>query len=313
MILHILLWILKIIGIAIAVLLGLLLLLIGIVLFVPVRYKVFFCLKGTSDSLEANIQISWFLHLVAARIHVNGTETDICARAAWKKFLPAKEKQEQIEETEDLNAKEKCTIKVCEPEKEEQDMRKGNGKTEQHSADKDFQEGKKLPPKEEESDKESGGILRRKIVDLWNRVKAIWEKIKYTITGICGKIEVFIEKKDHLTEFLAQEEHKAAFSIGLRELQRLMLTLKPKELHGTLHFGFSDPYLTGNTLAFLSMLYPFIGDSVEIIPEFETCVLEGEVFMKGKLRVGTFVRTAVRLLRSRELRMTVRDIKTFRW
>lgn len=148
---------------------------------------------------------------------------------------------------------------------------------------------------------------------LWNKIKAIWVKIKYTITGICDKIEVFIERKDRLTEFLAQEEHRKAFSVGVSELRRILSILKPKELRGKLRFGFSDPYLTGNTLALLGIVYPFLGDSLEITPEFEECVLEGEVFAKGKLRVGTFVRTAIRLLRSRELRMTVRDIRKFRW
>lgn len=117
-----------------------------------------------------------------------------------------------------------------------------------------------------------------------------------------------------MTEFLAQEEHQEGiFCWSFPNFRRILSILKPKELRGKLRFGFSDPYLTGNTLALLGIVYPFLGDSLEITPEFEECVLEGEVFAKGKLRVGTFVRTAIRLLRSRELRMTVRDIRKFRW
>lgn len=320
MILHILLWILKIIGIALAVILCIFLLLIGILLFVPVRYEIFFRSRGMRDSLEADIRVSWLLRLIAARIRVNGTETDFCVRAAWKQLLPAKEKEEP-EEAENFPKENQESIlespDVEEERKTEQSFPKEeilkekdfNQKTEEKETERQKTEEKKGT----EPDKESDGIWFRKILVLWNKIKAIWAKIKYTITGICDKIEVFIERKDRLTEFLAQEEHRKAFSVGVSELRRILSILKPKELRGKLRFGFSDPYLTGNTLALLGIVYPFLGDSLEITPEFEECVLEGEVFAKGKLRVGTFVRTAIRLLRSRELRMTVRDIRKFRW
>ncbi|MBS5130070.1 MAG: DUF2953 domain-containing protein [Lachnospiraceae bacterium] len=320
MILHILLWILKIIGIALAVILCMCLLLIGILLFVPVRYEIFFRSRGMQDSLEADIHVSWFLRLVAARIRVNGIETDFCVRAAWKQLFPVKEKEES-EETENFLKEKQDNILESSDRKEEQKAEQSFQK-EEILKEKDFtqkiEEKEKEKQKTEEKkktapDKEADGAWFRKILDFWNKIKAIWVKIKYTITGICDKIEVFIERKDRLTEFLAQEEHRKAFSVGVSELRRVLIILKPKELHGKLRFGFSDPYLTGNTLALLGIIYPFLGDSLEIIPEFEECVLEGEVFAKGKLRVGTFVRTAIRLLRSRELRMTVRDIKKFRW
>ena len=55
--LHILILILKIIGIIIAVILGILLLLIAIFLFVPVHYEVQGRCDGDLDSLKGKVQV----------------------------------------------------------------------------------------------------------------------------------------------------------------------------------------------------------------------------------------------------------------
>ena len=66
--LHILILILKIIGIIIAVILGILLLLIAIFLFVPVHYEVQGRCDGDLDSLKGKVQVTWLLQLVRADI-----------------------------------------------------------------------------------------------------------------------------------------------------------------------------------------------------------------------------------------------------
>ena len=61
--LHILILILKIIGIIIAVILGILLLLIAIFLFVPVHYEVQGRCDGDLDSLKGKVQVTWLLQI----------------------------------------------------------------------------------------------------------------------------------------------------------------------------------------------------------------------------------------------------------
>ena len=61
---HILLMILKIIGIILLVILGILLLIILAVLFAPVRYKAEFSWHGEPDLA---LKASWFLHLLSFR------------------------------------------------------------------------------------------------------------------------------------------------------------------------------------------------------------------------------------------------------
>ena len=48
--------------------------------------------------------------------------------------------------------------------------------------------------------------------------------------------------------------------------------------------------MTGQVLAGLSMPYPFWGEHVSIIPDFEQKVLEGSLYIKGRIRIIHFVR-----------------------
>lgn len=317
MILHILLLILKFIGIAIAVLLGLLFLLLCIVLFVPVRYQIWFRCAGTKESLEVDVKASWLLRLIAARVNVRGSDTKIHVRAAWKTILPGKEAEGNASEPDMPQPKIKdAQIGTDMPQSQMEATQAERMQVEEkmipeQSLEQSFAEGRKKEDSGEKQKKKQVSLIG-KLRKLWNKITGIWEKIKYTIAGICDKINVFTAKKDHLVEFLTQETHQNAFRFGVGELKRTFLVLKPKELRGKLRFGFSDPYLTGKALAVLGVLYPFLGDTLEVTPEFEEAALEGEVFVRGKIRFGTFVRTAVRFLKNREVRATVRDIRKFR-
>ena len=83
--LHILILILKIIGIIIAVILGILLLLIAIFLFVPVHYEVQGRCDGDLDSLKGKVQITWLLQLVRADILYKNGKMKWRLRFAWIK------------------------------------------------------------------------------------------------------------------------------------------------------------------------------------------------------------------------------------
>ena len=51
-----------------------------------------------------------------------------------------------------------------------------------------------------------------------------------------------------------------------------------------MHFGTSDPALTGELLGGLSILFAMCGQGVRVTPDFEREVLEGELEIKGHLR-----------------------------
>ena len=80
-----------------------------------------------------------------------------------------------------------------------------------------------------------------------------------------------------------------AFMKCLTELRRLFCFLKPSKCEADLEFGFSDPSVTGYVLAGASLIYPFIGECVEITPNFDEKVLKGKAMIKGRVHAVYFV------------------------
>lgn len=89
--LHILLLILKVIGIILAVILGILVLLVCIVVFVPVRYEVNGRAGGKLSELKVKGKVTWLFSLVRADIYFKENKLKWRLRIAWKKILGGQE------------------------------------------------------------------------------------------------------------------------------------------------------------------------------------------------------------------------------
>ena len=64
---------------------------------------------------------------------------------------------------------------------------------------------------------------------------------------------------------------------------RLLKHICPRRIKGWVHFGTSDPALTGELLGGLSIFFAMCGQGVRVTPDFEREVLEGELEIKGHL------------------------------
>ena len=157
---------------------------------------------------------------------------------------------------------------------------------------------------EKSSEKKAEKQVKKKKV----KKESILNKIKYTFQSICDKIKMLKQKKDEVEAFLKNEVHKSAFGKLWKEFQKLLKALKPNKFILNAHFGFEDPSLTGKILAALSMLYPFYGDNIRIQPDFENVIIEGNVYLKGKIRVIHAVRMAWNLVWNKNVRITLKDI-----
>ena len=150
---------------------------------------------------------------------------------------------------------------------------------------------------------ESGEETNTRTSETECKKQSWFEKIKCTITEVCDKIKMVLE-------FLKAEPHKLTFNRVKKEIIRLLVSLKPKKLRGKVRFGMEDPYQTGQILAALSVLYPIYGDNVEIFPEFEQKILEGDVYIKGHVRGIHAVKMVFNIIIDKNVRMTIKDIKT---
>ena len=119
---HVVLTILKIIGIILLVLIGILVLLLLLLLFVPLRYRLHVSRKG--DVLEADGRMTWLLHLLRADmtyIDSQGTAVIRVFGFRVKTFhFPKKDQEEEEKETPSAK-KEEAESEVPSPKKDEEE------------------------------------------------------------------------------------------------------------------------------------------------------------------------------------------------
>ena len=320
--LHILLLVLKIIGIIIAVILGILVLLILIILLVPVRYQGEAAADGTWKGISAKIKVHWFFHLIAFSAEYKDEAFFWRLRIAWKKMgtdsedvqepvagekteirqEPAVEEQAEYKEKEEVSADEAGTEDRLEKEEKTDTKTEENVERLLQEPEKNEEESQ-IPPADEETP-----FLFEKIA---GRLRAFFQKIKYTFQRLCGKIKTLSEKKEKVKEFLTDEVHRRAFQKTKTEFSRLMRRIRPKKLKGTVHYGFEDPYHTGQVLAALGVAYPWLGEAVSVYPDFEKRILQGDLYVKGTVRALYVVLLIWKLVWCKDVRTTYHHIRSF--
>lgn len=342
--LHILLLILKIIGIIFAVILGILVLLVCIVVFVPVRYEIKAGCAGNLDDLKVKGRATWLFRLVRADVVYKEKKLKWRVRVAWKKFLggadyggkdtgedgigdidpsyifademDTEETKINIKEDGRKDEKQNDEIKkAAENKEDEESIAKHQEKSGEipESAEETEENLEKENESEEESrfHEEAGDKGNHETQGIFEKIKGIYHKIKCTIQGICDKIKELLDKKNRILEFVQDETHRGAFSKAKKETGKLIRRLKPGSLRGKAVFGFDDPSVTGRVLAAIAPFYPYYMEGVSLQPDFERKILRGKLYAKGHIRFLHFLRFAWNLFRNRNVRRTYKDIRNF--
>ena len=95
----------------------------------------------------------------------------------------------------------------------------------------------------------------------------------------------------------------------MKQTGRLIKHVSPSKVRGEIEFGFDDPYLTGKVLSYASLFVPAYGDDLTVIPHFDVRTLDGEVRIKGRIRIGTIALIALRVWFDRDFKRVYRMFK----
>lgn len=307
--LHVLLLILKITGIVIACILGLVILVVTAVLFVPVRYKVN---ADYHDRFKAQAKVSW-LGILRLMISYD-EELDIKAKAFFitvynnndenskvSEQKKAKKKKGKKPEENIFSASDKDVEKLTEKEEKPQiKMAEAVNETKE-----DVQN-----VKEAVSEDESGNIQNRsffnKVKDkcfvIYTKIKEIIKLIRDTVKKISGAADRLKEKVSKAKEFVTDEDNRALFHFLVEQLKALIKVIKPKKYRINARIGFEDPATMGKVLAYVSILYGMSGVDLSLEPVFGENVKEGSIFLKGNIRIFTVLVIALRVYRNEQFK-----------
>jgi hypothetical protein len=257
--------ILKWLGMIVVCGLGVALLVLLCVLFVPVRY----CLQGKAGEQKLlKARASWLFRILCVSFLVSDKGGSYKISVFGIPLPRGKAKK-------DTPPERKSSVSECGEETEEkayQDADTVNQKD--GSRHKAFQKKKRVA--------RAGKSPKGFFLSIGNRLGKIKRK--------GGKVLEMLQD-DNTFEFIALFKEKAG---------KLLHHLRPSQVKGWIHFGTSDPCTTGKILGGLSIVFAMWGKGLDVVPDFEKEVLEGEVDVRGRVRLVVFVVVMLQVLTNKK-------------
>lgn len=140
------------------------------------------------------------------------------------------------------------------------------------------------------------------------KIKKIIEKVKCTFHNICDTIKKIKTEYDFYKGLWDRPEGKAAVKNLFGQIWYLLKKIKPSKIEGDIVFGTGDPATTGQVIGAIAAVYGFFPEKLHITPDFEEKKYEGNINVKGKLRLIHVVVIAVKLISDKNFRYVVKIV-----
>ncbi len=294
---EILFMILKIIGITLICVLGMLLLSVLFILFYPIGYAITMDVHDTKESIKIQGKCGWLLNSIKFRFSF------IYPEFTWKGrifFFQLNKQKNSITSSKKIVENEESNIS---------DIDMGidkNADINENINSKDELDNQKWDEMENETKKED------KKDSIFQKIVTLFRKIKFTIINIYDSINLMLKRKDILVDFLYDDTHQYVLNKCKNELIYLLKKLKPRKLCLDGRVGFEDPALTGKVAAVLGVMYPFYGQNINVMPDFENKIIQGSASIKGKIFLYPILKIAMKLMIDKKVRITIKDIKNIK-
>lgn len=317
--LHILLTILKVIGIIILVLINLVILIIAAILFVPIRYSIDAIYDRKVKNLDFKINITYLLHLISVKyiykddglsIKIFGIKTHFFDKET-KAMEEKINKETKMFEKMSSEIKDNMTempeaykqLKKIDEERDRlaENVNKTEENIENNNKDNDTEENT-----EEFIKVEKQNIFSR----IYSKIKAIIIKIKYRFIKFCDTIKKICKNVNDLKEFISDDNTKEAFGFLKEEALLLLKHIRPRSIKGYVHFGFDNPSYTGNLLGLIYMILRGSPKEFRINPDFENKVFDGEIHAKGRVQCYLLLIIGIRLYKNDNLKLLLERRRT---
>ena len=327
----IILSILKIIGIILLVLLCLALLIILLVLFVPIRYRMEASKEAEGEQqIHAAFEVTWLLHLLNIRFRYP-EKAYIHARLAWITLFRSDQQKKNEDESESDTKQTKPPSKEEKPavaDKDAELLKSCNNSntaaskehltnvadTESESEpesnfesipDSDFLSDPEEPPENTSKLK----LLTEKVIWCARQIWKLVKNIRYTIQSFYDKIRKIVKRFRYYYKIIRSDLFRRAWEKCSGEVMRLLKSIAPQSIKGALHIGMEDPATTGQILGYYGILYPIIGGSIDVVPDFDQTICEGGIKICGHITLFRAVKTACTMYFNKDIRRVIKLLK----
>lgn len=312
--------ILSILGMILLVLLATAAVFLLLVLFVPVTYRI--SGEKNEEGFRVSAGIRWLLGLIRVRCDYPDPGylvVRVFLFTLYRTKIPPDEGAD-VEDKGRLQSRKRKSRKKN--RKEEAQPKGGEAGTEALEAEEknaDAAERKNPSPesgnvKEAEADmggqkEEAENETSREQTAGLGKILQKFQKIKYTIGNICDKIKEIWNNISYYLELL-QEEPTRQFLADVRlRAGKMMKSVMPRHIKADIRFGTGSPDTTGYLYGAYCMVFPTPGSRVNVIPDFEEAVFQGEFAISGHVTAGILLWNLCRMVLDRRLRQLIRKAR----
>ncbi|MCR5025742.1 MAG: DUF2953 domain-containing protein [Lachnospiraceae bacterium] len=329
--------VLKVIGIVILIVLAIFLALILLIIFVPIRYRLIGSWKADRDIYDFRLDITWFLHLLHGkawfiRNKESGNNEEGYGhelKVLWFQLIPGKDEDYTddytVDHPDDLypvsteysgtgagTAESGSYDHTAPSYSSDQD----NGYMENVTYESIDEPERKFDQEKEDEEIHIPERFSDRLKEFISFLKNLIKKIKrtgkragYKIRSICDKIRELFEKAGYYKDLFGKESTEKALILLRDEVLFKLKVLKPVKYRLNMLYGFDDPALTGEVTGALSLVFLSCGKNVTFTPDFDQKVLEGDIFMRGGIKIITLLIILWKLYFNKDFREFYRAVR----
>lgn len=298
---HVLLILLKFLGIFLLFLLGL----IFLILAAPIRYSFHFH-AGEEASFGGQIKVTWLLGILYIRgsyiekifeyrVRIFGYQI----LGNQKEFLEKKQKRERKKQKKRNKKSEKSKNKENVPAPLKQEESCGDDRT----AKQEMQPEEKVSPEQEGTCKERRSA--EKAVEPMEKKPSSTDRFREKTTGRLDSLR----KKIHEFREAYQEYHgKQLMDFAKQSIIKILRHVLPRRMRGFIRFGFDDPAVTGIVTGGAALFYPKYRDTLVLEPDFGQECFEADCRGRGRIHPGFFLYMGLKALWNPDVRALLKKL-----
>lgn len=311
--------ILSILGILLLILLGIALVVILLVLFFPVCYKM--SGKKNAEETQFAAKIKWLFGLVRVS-YSYPVPGKLLAKVLFFTVYDSSEKEKNSASGEDTHTAPKKDI----TEAAQETSRTSESSDASESSDTSGTSGQTLlsddtdrAKTDPETDTEASANAKTSVEEnlpvpqqeTSGKIAGFFEKIRYTIRKICDKIKYILKNISFYRELWNDPDTKGLLQHAGKRIGHILKRLRPRKLNVNARIGTGSPDTTGYLYGIYGMILPKLGKGVCITPDFEQAILEGDFKASGHFTVACILFHSARLLLDKRLQQLKLKIRTF--
>ena len=299
---HILLLILKIIGIVLLAALAIILL----ILFFPVTYSV--NARFEKNRVDGRLMAGWFFHIIHFVLKFKGDSIIYKLRVFGIPIYSSDKKEKHGSEEKADDRKKDESNKAARKSETKADNENSDSK---YSAieDNDYRESYRYEAGSDEHVKndDGQGNTEKKSGKIWSFVEKIKNALKiisYNVKKLFRNAKEVHTKIDEIKKFIRANSTKEAFNYGKTLVIKLLKHIFPRKIRANIQMGFDEPHITGQMLGYIAMAYGTFGinpEHIVIDPYFDKKILQGHIRLRGRFVIGIVIYYALRFYFKKEI------------